>query len=56
MTEHVRKRGAVHGLGEVADISAAIERCNLKPEYKMLLKIMYVDGGCLDDVCEAVGR
>ena len=56
MTEHVRKRGAVHGLGEVADMSAAIERCNLKPEYKTLLKIMYVDGGCLDDVCEAVGR
>lgn len=45
MTEHVRKRGAVHGLGETADIAAAIDRCNLKPEYKTLLKIMYVDGG-----------
>lgn len=46
----------MHSVGDTQDIADAIDRCNLKPEYKRLLKILYVDNGCLEDVCEAVGR
>lgn len=56
MTEHGRRRQAVKSLGNARDIADAIDRCNLKAEYKMMLKILYVDNGCLEDVCEAVGR
>lgn len=56
MTEHVRKRNAVHSLGDAKDIEDAINRCNLKPEYKLMLKILYIEGGCIEDVCEAVGK
>ena len=56
MTDHAKRRQAVHSVGDTQDIADAIDRCNLKPEYKRLLKILYVDNGCLEDVCEAVGR
>lgn len=56
MTEHDRRRKSVKSLGDVRDIKEAIERCNLKPEYKRMLSILYVDGGSLDDVCDAVNR
>ena len=56
MTDHAKRRQAVHSVGDTKDIADAIDRCNLKPEYKRLLKILYVDNGCLEDVCEAVGR
>lgn len=56
MTEHVKQRKIIQDIGDINDIAEAIDRCNLKREYKILLKILYVDGGCLDDVCEAVGR
>lgn len=56
MTEHLKLRRAIKEIDDVDDISAAIDKCNLKKEYKTLLKILYVDGGCMEDVCEAVGR
>lgn len=56
MTEHVKQRKIIQDIGDINDIAEAIDRCNLKREYKTLLKILYVDGGCLDDVCDAVGR
>lgn len=56
MTEHSRRKAEVRSVGEKCDIEEAIERCNLKPEHKRLLKILYVDNGSIDDVCEAVGR
>ena len=56
LTDHAKRRQAVHSVGDTQDIADAIDRCNLKPEYKRLLKILYVDNGCLEDVCEAVGR
>lgn len=56
MNEHERRRRAVQELCETCDIRDAISRCNLKPEHKRLLEILYLDHGCLEDVCEAVGR
>lgn len=56
MTEHVRQKNAVQEIDDAELISSAIDKCNLKPEYKRLLKILYVERGCLEDVCDAVGR
>lgn len=56
MTEHSKHKAEVRSVGDKRDIENAIELCNLRPEYKRLLKILYLDGGNLDDVCEAVGR
>lgn len=56
MTEHVRQKYAVQEIDDTELISSAIDKCNLKPEYKRLLKILYVERGCLEDVCDAVGR
>lgn len=56
MTEHVRQKNAVQEIDDTELISSAIDKCNLRPEYKRLLKILYVERGCLEDVCEAVGR
>lgn len=56
MKDHIDKRRLVRSIGDVRDIEDAIERCNLRPDYKTLLRILYIDGGCLDDVCDAVGR
>ena len=56
MTEHVRQKNAVQEIDDTELISSAIDKCNLRPEYKRLLKILYVERGCLEDVCDAVGR
>ena len=56
MTDHVNRKREISNVDDTRDIAEAIERCNLRPEYKRLLRILYVDGGNLDDVCEAVGR
>ena len=39
MTDHAKRRQAVHSVGDTQDIADAIDRCNLKPEYKRLLKM-----------------
>lgn len=49
MTEHVRQKNAVQEIDDTELISSAIDKCNLKPEYKRLLKILYVERGCLED-------
>lgn len=56
MTDHIKKRRSIQNVANTDDIAAAIDKCNLRREYKTLLKILYVDGGCLEDVCEAVGK
>lgn len=56
MTDHVCKKHKLYEIEDIHVISDAIERCNLKREHKIMLKILYVDGGCLEDVCAAVGR
>jgi hypothetical protein len=52
----VRQKNAVQEIDDTELISSAIDKCNLRPEYKRLLKILYVERGCLEDVCDAVGR
>ena len=47
MTEHVRQKNAVQEIDDTELISSAIDKCNLKPEYKRLLKILYVSVGVL---------
>lgn len=56
MTDHVCKKRKISEIEDKQDIVEAIERCNLKRDHKTMLKILYVEGGCLDDVCAAVGR
>lgn len=56
MTEHSRRKAEVRSVGDKRDIEEAIKRCNLKPEHRRLLEILYLDGGSIDDVCDAVGR
>ena len=46
MTEHVRQKNAVQEIDDTELISSAIDKCNLRPEYKRLLKILYVERGC----------
>ncbi len=56
MTDHLKLRQAIKNVDDIDDIAAAIDKCNLRKEHKILLKILYVDGGRLDDVCDAVER
>lgn len=56
MTDHLARRNAVRAMCDRRELEEAIERCNLRPEYRKLLRVLYLDGGCMEDVCEAVGR
>jgi len=48
LTEHVRQKNAVQEIDDTKLISSAIDKCNLRPEYKRLLKILYVERGFAD--------
>lgn len=56
MTDHLARRNAVRAMCDRRELEEAIERCNLRPEYRKMLRVLYLDGGCMEDVCEAVGR
>lgn len=56
MRDHLARKKAVRELCDRQELAEAIERCNLRPEMRQLLRVLYLDGGCIDDVCAAVGR
>lgn len=46
MTDHLARRNAVRAMCDRRELEEAIERCNLRPEYRKLLRVLYLDGGC----------
>ena len=56
MTEHIKQKCDIKNLTDQKELAEAIERCNLPPDKKRLLRVLYLEGGTLDDVCDAVGR
>lgn len=49
---HYDRRRIIRSIIDSDTISQAIDRLNLPEEHKILLRVVYVRHGCLDDVCD----